>query len=40
MINDHNADNTQTYKMGVNQFTVYSEQEFKERFLGEITSQK
>lgn len=24
IINHHNADNTQTYKMGINQFTVYS----------------
>ena len=26
--------------MGINQFTAYSEQEFKERFLGEISKQK
>jgi C1A family cysteine protease len=32
-IERHNADATQTYKMGVNQFTVYTNEEFAERFL-------
>lgn len=32
-IEKHNNDNTQTYKMGVNQFTVFTNEEFAERFL-------
>ena len=32
-IEAHNADHSQTYKKGVNQFTVYTEQEFAEIFL-------
>jgi cathepsin L len=32
-INKHNADHTQTYKMGVNQFTVYTTEEFANIFL-------
>ena len=32
-INKHNADHTQTYKMGVNQFSIYTNEEFAERFL-------
>ena len=30
----HNEDPLSTYKMGINQFTIYTEEEFKERFLG------
>lgn len=33
LIEKHNADSTQTYKMGVNQFTVYTQEEFANRFL-------
>ncbi len=33
MIEKHNADATQTYKMGINQFTVYTNEEFVMRFL-------
>jgi C1A family cysteine protease len=33
LINKHNADHTQTYKMGVNQFSVYTTEEFATRFL-------
>lgn len=33
LIEQHNADPTQTYQKGVNQFTIYTEEEFKERFL-------
>jgi len=32
-INKHNADNTQTYKMGLTQFAVYTDAEFKLLFL-------
>ncbi len=32
-INKHNADASQTYKMGVNQFTIYTTEEFATRFL-------
>lgn len=32
-IEKHNNDHTQTYKMGVNQFTVFTTEEFAERFL-------
>ena len=33
LINKHNADHAQTYKMGVNQFTIYTTEEFATRFL-------
>ena len=29
----HNADNSQTYKMGINQFTIYTDDEFAARYL-------
>ena len=32
-IQKHNADETQTYKMGVNQFTAISDAEFKAQYL-------
>lgn len=32
-IENHNNDHTQTYKMGVNQFTIYTNEEFASRFL-------
>ena len=32
-ITKHNDDPSNTYKMGVNQFTIYTEEEFQERFL-------
>jgi hypothetical protein len=32
-IERHNSDNAQTYKMGVNQFTVYTTEEFATRYL-------
>jgi len=32
-IKKHNADLTQTYKMGINQFSVYTTEEFACRFL-------
>jgi len=35
-IEKHNADLSQTYQMGVNQFTIYSQQEFALLFLGAI----
>lgn len=37
IIQNHNADLTQTYKMAVNQFTIYSQEEFKLRFLTGLT---
>ena len=39
MIERHNSDSMQTYKMGVNQFTIYTEIEFRAIFLGEIKSK-
>ena len=33
LINKHNADASQTYKMGVNQFSIYTTEEFATRFL-------
>jgi C1A family cysteine protease len=33
LINKHNADASQTYKMGVNQFTIFTTEEFSTRFL-------
>lgn len=35
-INKHNSDPTQTYKMGINQFTIYTEEEFTLKFLANI----
>jgi C1A family cysteine protease len=32
-INAHNSDHTQTYKMGVNHFTIYTQKEFVHLFL-------
>lgn len=32
-IERHNSDSAQTYKMGVNQFSIYTTEEFAERFL-------
>ena len=36
-IEKHNADSTQSYKMGVNQFTIYTNEEFASRFLTPMT---
>jgi cathepsin L len=36
-INKHNADASQTYKMGVNQFSIYTTEEFATRFLTPMT---
>ena len=33
LINKHNADSYQTYKMGINQFTALTDQEFMETYL-------
>jgi hypothetical protein len=33
MINKHNADSSQTYKMGINQFTVLTQEEFVNIYL-------
>jgi C1A family cysteine protease len=38
-INKHNADASQSYKMGVNQFTIYTTEEFAIRFLNVIPSE-
>jgi len=40
MINAHNADNTQTYKMGINKFTDLTQEEFKSIYLGYKSSGK
>jgi C1A family cysteine protease len=40
MINKHNADHTQTYKMGINQFSVYTTEEFAIRFLNAIPAEE
>ena len=37
-INKHNADETQTYKMGVNQFTGLTEAQFIATYLGSYPS--
>jgi C1A family cysteine protease len=37
LISKHNADHTQTYKMGVNQFTIFTSEEFATRFLTPMT---
>lgn len=34
LIKKHNADPTATYKMGINQFTAMTKEEFVERYLG------
>jgi hypothetical protein len=34
MIAKHNADPSQTYKMGVNQFTAFTQAEFEHLFFG------
>lgn len=36
IIKAHNADHTQTYKMGVNHFTIYTQKEFAHLFLGPV----
>ena len=33
LINKHNADHSQTYKVGVNQFTIFTSEEFATKFL-------
>lgn len=33
LVNKHNADKTQTYQKGINQFTVFTDEEFVTRFL-------
>jgi C1A family cysteine protease len=38
LINKHNADHTQTYKQGVNQFTIFTTEEFATRFLTPMIS--
>lgn len=35
-VEQHNADPTQTYKMAVNQFSIYTDEEFKLRFLSDM----
>ena len=35
-IEKHNADSSKSYKMGVNQFSIFTEEEFKLRFLSEM----
>ena len=37
-INEHNAKPDETYKMGINQFTGYSKEEFKEAHLSSFTA--
>jgi len=38
IIEKHNNDHSQTYKKGVNQFTIYTEEEFATRFLTPMVS--
>lgn len=38
-INKHNADHTQTYQMGVNQFTAFTTEEFAARYLTAIPAE-
>jgi hypothetical protein len=40
LINKHNADHTQTYKMGVNQFSVFTTEEFAAMYLTAIPATK
>jgi C1A family cysteine protease len=40
LINKHNSDHTQTYKMGVNQFTIFTTEEFSTRFLTTMISNE
>jgi hypothetical protein len=40
LINKHNSDHTQTYKMGVNQFTIFTTEEFSTRFLIPMISKE
>jgi C1A family cysteine protease len=40
MIEKHNADASQTYKMGINQFTVYTTEEFAMRFLNVLPTEE
>jgi C1A family cysteine protease len=35
-IEAHNTDSTQTYQLGITQFSIYTEEEFKLRFLSEM----
>jgi hypothetical protein len=35
-INKHNADPSQTYKMGINQFTAMTDAEFVQRYLHQL----
>jgi hypothetical protein len=39
-IEAHNANTDQTYRMGINQFTAYTQQEFESMFLSKIESQR
>jgi hypothetical protein len=36
-IERHNADSTNTYKMGVNQFSIYTTEEFASKYLTPMT---
>jgi hypothetical protein len=38
LIEKHNNDDSQTYKMGINQFTIYTNEEFATRFLTPMTA--
>jgi cathepsin L len=40
LINKHNADASQSYKMGVNQFTIYTTEEFAIRFLNALPAEE
>ena len=35
-IHQHNSNPANTYKMGVNQFTIYTQEEFTQRFLSHV----
>ena len=35
-IEKHNSDSTQTYRKGINQFTVFTQQEFMARYLNTL----
>jgi hypothetical protein len=37
IIEAHNADASQTYKKGINQFTVLSQEEFRAIYLNKLT---
>jgi hypothetical protein len=40
MIQDHNSDNTQTYKMAINAFAALTEDEFRSTYLIDLSNME